>query len=101
MVHDSHFISMYCSVLKNPQMFISLRGKNDPQALGENREMATRNDLGSLEEWTGTKGGLPHIPGHVGVTDQAVAPRLGHSEHSTTEEAAIIYFDFSYTRFFV
>ena len=76
-------------------------GSNLPQALGENREMATRNDLGSLEEWTGTKGSLPHIPGHVGVTDQAVAPRLGHSEHSTTEEAAIIYFDFSYTLFFV
>ena len=60
--------------------------------------MTARNDLGSLEEWTGTKGGLPHIPGHVGVTDQAVAPRLGHSEHSTTEEAAIINYLF---RFFL
>ena len=48
--------------------------------------MTARNDLGSLEEWTHTKRGLPHIPGHVGVTDEAITPLLGHPERSKTED---------------
>ena len=51
--------------------------------------MTARNDLGSLEEWTGTKRSLPHIPGHVGVTDEAIASLLGHRELSKTRRQKI------------
>ena len=55
-------------------------GPDLPQALRKNRQVATWDDLGRLQKWTGPERSLADVSLDVGVSDETIASQLRHVE---------------------